>query len=116
MLKKCNLKNGARVTFILPAEEEVESVYLVGDFNAWNPEANPLIRNRTGMWQATLDLEPNREYQFRYLVNQSIWRNDDAADGHASNPYGSDNSVVRTAIAAPPKRARSSSKTAAILA
>ena len=113
MLKKRNVKDGVRVTFILPAEKEIESVHIVDDFNAWNPEANPLIRNRTGTWQATLDLEPNREFQFRYLVNQSIWRDDDASDGDADNPYGSHNSVVSTAMATP-KRAGSSRKTAAM--
>ena len=47
------------------------------------------------MWTITVDLELNREYQFRYLKDGE-WMNDNQADAYAQNPYGSDNFVVVT--------------------
>jgi hypothetical protein len=42
-----------------------------------------------------LDLEPGREYQFRYLLDEKIWGNDSDADKLVSSPYGdSENSVI----------------------
>jgi hypothetical protein len=99
MFKKRTFKDYVRVAFVYPAKYETKSVHLVGDFNAWNTEAPPLVRSHDGRWQVQLDLEPNCEYQFRYLVNGSIWENDAESDGHASNPFGSDNSIVSTANA-----------------
>ena len=72
-------KNVCKVTFTLPAGEgEVATV--VGDFNSWDREATPMRKNKTG-YSATVELEPGREYQFRYLIDGERWANDDEADG-----------------------------------
>ncbi|HNQ97975.1 MAG TPA: isoamylase early set domain-containing protein, partial [Treponemataceae bacterium] len=43
----------------------------------------------------TLVLEQGREYQFRYLMDESRWENDWAADKYSPSQYGNcDNSVV----------------------
>lgn len=44
----------------------------------------------------TVDLEPGREYQFRYLVNDETWLNDPQADKYVPNPCGDQNCVVVT--------------------
>jgi hypothetical protein len=36
------------------------------------------------------------QYQFRYLVDEQSWQNDEAADAYWTNEYGSNNSVVST--------------------
>ncbi|MCJ7703838.1 MAG: hypothetical protein MUO62_19845 [Anaerolineales bacterium] len=41
-------------------------------------------------------LEPGREYQFRYLINDEHWCNDWQADASVSNNLGKDNCVVVT--------------------
>ena len=90
-------KNGkVRVTFAVPAIDGCESLCLVGDFNEWNPTLHAMHRNDDGSWSLTLELEPGREYQYRYCTGGGIWHTDPAADAYAPNPYGSDNSVVRT--------------------
>jgi 1,4-alpha-glucan branching enzyme len=98
-LKKNHLKtkkNICRVTFNLPANDSSDSIYIVGDFNEWDPKATPMKKGRQG-FSATLDLQSEREYQFRYLVNDAEWRNDDEADGFVSTPYGDgQNCVVST--------------------
>lgn len=83
-------------TFTLPAALWAEQIYLVGDFNDWNRHAHPLARNSQGEWLITVRLEPNRAYQFRYLIDGERWLNDDQADAYTRNFHGSDNFLVIT--------------------
>ncbi len=96
MLAKTRLaRNGhVRVTFVLP-EPKAGAVHLVGDFTDWQA-SKPMRRARDGTWRAEINLEPGREYGFRYLIDGTRWTNDPAADKYVPNPYGSDNSVVVT--------------------
>jgi len=104
MLKKKYLKSRdvSKVTFELsskeiPADVEVNSVNLLGDFNGWNPDVTPMKYLKRGAYQATLELEPNRKFQFRYLINGEHWWNDWEADGYTPGKFGDHNSVVSTA-------------------
>jgi 1,4-alpha-glucan branching enzyme len=97
MFKKKFLKTKCKVTFELPQGiEGAETVYLVGDFNNWDEHATPMEKKK-GRFTVTLDLEPNREYQYRYLVNGQ-WHNDWEADKYVQNPFSGDNSVVTTYV------------------
>jgi len=85
------------VTFELPRAIAADEVHLVGDFNGWDRRSLPLQRREpNGPWSISLELERNRTYHFRYLVNGSAWHNDWNADRYAPNPFGGDNSVVET--------------------
>ncbi|GAB2779353.1 hypothetical protein GCM10027275_23620 [Rhabdobacter roseus] len=87
-----------KVTFTLPAEAAAEAtkVSLVGDFNDWNPEdAAPLKKQKDGSYKATLELEPGKEYQFRYILDGEKWTNDWEADKYVPSGVAlEDNSVV----------------------
>jgi 1,4-alpha-glucan branching enzyme len=100
MIHKDYVKNNgravARVTFTLPRSTRSEIIYLVGDFNNWNPASHPFRRDDTGRWTLTLDLELRRAYQFRYLRDREIWMHDSQADAFVFNPHGSYNFVVVT--------------------
>ena len=103
MLKKRYIKSRkvAKVTFELPEAElppgvEAQSVHLVGDFNGWDPDATPMPRRRGGVYRVTLELEPGRRYQFRYLINGEHWHNERHADGYVPSGLGEDNCVVVT--------------------
>ena len=85
----------ARVTFSLPNSVWADTIYLVGDFNGWNNTTHPFKVGRDGEWSITVDLELDREYQFRYR-RDGEWMNDNSADGYVENPYGSDNFIVET--------------------
>ena len=100
-VKKEYLKgvNVCRVTFSLPkaAAPDAKSVYIVGDFNNWNISANPMKLLENGDYITKLDLETGKEYQFRYLIDESKWENDWNADRYIKSTYGDhDNSVVLT--------------------
>ena len=85
------------VRFELPPAIWADSVCLVGNFNNWNETSQPMTRGRDDPgWYIVLELDRDREYEFRYLVNGHDWHNDWKADGYAPNPYGGTNSVVST--------------------
>ena len=97
--KQCISLNGKLVvqaTFTLPKTLWVDTIHLVGDFNVWNSSSHPLHRNRNGEWTITLNLEPGRDYQFRYLCDGQLWRTEFPAEAYVSAPDGIDNFVVRT--------------------
>ena len=70
------------------------SVSLSGDFNDWSVDQLPLKRARDGSWSVSVDLENNREYQFRYVVDGSHWTNEPEADRFAFNGIDAENSVL----------------------
>jgi 1,4-alpha-glucan branching enzyme len=86
----------ARVTFTLPGSPRSETIFLVGDFNNWDPASHPLQRDLQGRWTLTLDLELRRAYQFRYLRNRQEWMQDSQADAYVYNPHGVYNFLVVT--------------------
>jgi len=97
-LKKQYLKKTGvcKVTFSLPKEAAgmAKAVNLVGDFNDWNKDTVPMKRLKDGTFTATVSLEPNREYHFRYFVDGERWENDWNADKYVPNSHGSDDSVI----------------------
>jgi 1,4-alpha-glucan branching enzyme len=97
--KKQYLKSKAvcKVTFKISKDEahEAESVRLVGDFNNWDKTSAPMKKLKDGSFTATLELEKDAKYQFRYLLNDLQWENDAAADEYLPSPISYDeNSVV----------------------
>lgn len=100
MLKKriMRTRNSVKVSFYTARIKAAESVHLVGDFNNWDETATPMKPLKSGQFTAVLYLEPERDYEFRYLVNGEEWHNDWQADRYAPNIHGSENGVVSTHI------------------
>lgn len=101
MFKKKFLKTKCKVTFELPEgiAEGADEVYLVGDFNNWDERSTPMgkaTKKAKTRFAITLDLDLNREYQYRFLINGVDWHNDWEADKYVPNPFSGDNSVVTT--------------------
>ena len=98
-LKKQYLKSRpvCKVTFRLTknAAESAKNVHIVGEFNDWNIYATPMKRLKSGDFTTTMDLNINKEYQYRHLIDEMIWENDWQADKYTPSPYGDcENSVV----------------------
>jgi 1,4-alpha-glucan branching enzyme len=86
-----------KVTFDLPAQaiEGAKKVHLVGEFNDWQTTATPMKKSKEGGFKVTLELEKGKEYQFRYLINETKWENDWQADSYVPNNLTfEENSVV----------------------
>jgi 1,4-alpha-glucan branching enzyme len=97
MLKKkfFKTKEECEVTFEFAIEEATE-VALVGEFNNWEPIAMKKAKSKNAPFKAKVRLPKDGKYQFRYLVDQTVWANDEAADAYWANDQGTDNSVVFT--------------------
>ncbi len=98
-IKKQYLKSKpvCKVTFKVLKNEigEAETVHLVGDFNHWEENATPMKKLKGGDFTVTINLDRDREYQFRYLIDGARWVNDSGADRYEPGPYSdAQNSVV----------------------
>lgn len=99
IIKKQYLKTKpvCKVTFGLSPGEagEADSVHLVGEFNSWNKTATPMKKTKGGAFSVTVDLEPGREYAFRYLIDGVRWMNAENADKSIPTPFAdAENSVI----------------------
>ncbi|MEI6683834.1 MAG: isoamylase early set domain-containing protein [Bacteroidota bacterium] len=94
--KVLKTKPACKVKFSLSGDQykSASSVLLMGDFNNWQMGETPLKKAKTGVWSVTLELETGTEYQFRYLIDGTIWENEPEADKYVSSGLGSENSVL----------------------
>ena len=91
MIKKSYSKTGkvCRVTFRLKAEEvEGKEVAVLGDFNEWDPKANPLAARKNGSFSTTVSLDADKSYRFRYLADEERWLNDAEVESLVPNRFG----------------------------
>lgn len=94
-------KKTCKVTFTIDhgAAKEAQDIALVGDFNDWDETVDCMKRNSDGSFSKTVKLKCGDSYQFRYIIDGSVWENDAEADAYTPTPYGSDNSVVEVPTA-----------------
>ncbi|MBT3390498.1 MAG: glycoside hydrolase [Chloroflexi bacterium] len=95
-MKKTYAKSGktCRVTFEFPAEANAKTVSLVGEFNNWDKEANPLTQRKDGRFSGSLALETGKEYRYRFWVDGDRWENDWNGEKYMPNEFGSEDSIV----------------------
>jgi 1,4-alpha-glucan branching enzyme len=101
MIKKEFLKSKdvCKVTFSLPpdTEQAISSIEVLGDFNNWiTGKGTMMKKQKDKSFKVTMSFEKGKEYEFRYLINSSIWSNEENADKQVPTPYGSENSVLVT--------------------
>ena len=96
MLKKKPVKKSDKtsVVFEIGGLDDATNVAVVGEFNGWEPERNPMKRRKDGAWSVTIRLPKNQRYEFRYVVDGDRWICDEEADALVPNPFGGHNSVV----------------------
>ena len=71
---------------------EAQEVFLVGEFNNWDPNGYKMRRFKDGTCKKSVQLKPGR-YEYRFLVDGQWWT--DPENGEKTiNPYGSENSVI----------------------
>lgn len=78
-----------KVTFTLPnyIVKNATGGLLLGDFNNWNTERGiELERNEKGDLAVTIELISGESYQYRYLLNDGRWVNDDRANSYETGP------------------------------
>lgn len=60
-------RNLHHATFFCHASE-AQQVSLIGEFNHWNPNATPMVRQPDGKWMASLELR-HGYHQYMFLVD-----------------------------------------------
>ena len=88
-----------KITFTLPAANIIGAVecVLLGEFNNWNPEEGIyLTKQPDGSMTAEVELTAGKDYQYRYLLSNGRWVNDDAEKVTSDmSGYPVVNSIVR---------------------
>jgi len=84
-------KNGRIIEFEFD-EHSAKPVFLVGDFNNWDPAATRMRKGKNNYWRLKIELTPGK-HQFKYYSNGN-WYNDHRADKYVPDSLGGDNSVV----------------------
>lgn len=80
MIRRDTKSGQLRITFVLPQEEPVGRVSVVGDFNDWKPGAHTLVRRSNGTRSVSVKLAPGSTYRFRYLGEGGRWFDEPDAD------------------------------------
>ncbi|MFN3783737.1 MAG: isoamylase early set domain-containing protein [Spirosomataceae bacterium] len=97
-IKKQFLKSKplCKVTFAVPAElvDGAKKIAVVGEFNEWDATATLLKKQKTGEFKTTIELPINQEVQFRYVIDDSTWLNDEEADKFVPSGISSDENGV----------------------
>jgi len=92
LLKKRNPK-ARRVPFQVRADPG-SSVFVAGDFNNWDPAANPLTDpSGTGDFATVLSLQPGT-HEYKFVIN-GTWCVDPECTEWAQNRLGTLNSVCK---------------------
>lgn len=107
-----------KVTFSLSAEivGEATSAILLGEFNNWDANNGiTLKKQKDGSLKATTSLEAGRSYQYRYLLNDGRWVNDERAENYVhANGFAVENCVVtvteEAGVAKPKKEKKATAK------
>lgn len=96
MIKKRLLSTGKVQVIFTTTVKEASTVHLAGSFNKWNTSATPMQLQPNGCWSVLIELDIDKRYEFRYLVNESEWMDDDSPDDFTKNSSGGMNCVVIT--------------------
>jgi 1,4-alpha-glucan branching enzyme len=84
-----------KIQFSLQAAE-AQKVSLVGDFNNWNPHADPMQKNETGNWTKTKILSPGN-LEYKYWVDGE-WMHDPQNLRVCLNCFGTQNNIVKVIL------------------
>ena len=85
-------KRDGEATFICRPPSAAKAVYVVGDFNRWNPTSKRMVKAQDGSFRATMSLARG-EYQYKFVID-GVWLGDIDAERQVTNPYGTLNSVM----------------------
>ncbi|GAA3816881.1 hypothetical protein GCM10022226_41920 [Sphaerisporangium flaviroseum] len=75
-------QNGlVELTFTVPVDQAPNGLSLVGDFNDWDPYADPM-RPDDGVYRVSITVPADQSVCFRYLGDGGVWFDDADADRH----------------------------------
>ena len=79
-------------------DKDARSVFLVGDFNAWSPKADPLQDpDGDGMWELFYPLRPGT-YRYKLVINGKKWVRDPKNPITEPDGFDGEMSIVRITV------------------
>jgi alpha-amylase/alpha-mannosidase (GH57 family) len=82
-------EKGVKFRFFAPGAKKVS---LAGTFNNWDKNANVMKKKSSGFFEITLPLPPGK-YQYKFVVNDNIWKEDPNNPAKVDDGFGGFNSV-----------------------
>jgi len=73
---------------------ELKKVSLVGSFNNWDKDVDPMVRNDDGVFRFVLSLNPGI-YHYKFVLDDQEWIPDPANPERVHDGLGGDNSILR---------------------
>jgi len=89
-MPKKNFKR-KKIYFSVEAPDAKE-VFLMGDFNKWDPTVHPMKNDGTGVWTKSILVSPGR-YEYKFLVDGQ-WREDPGNQLICPNCFGTINNIL----------------------
>ncbi len=75
-------------------DHEAKRVCLVGDFTAWQKDMIVFREIEDGIWRADIPLISEGSYQYKFLVNDRLWKEDPLNQRKENDHYNGMNSVL----------------------
>jgi 1,4-alpha-glucan branching enzyme len=75
---------------------DAKKVSLVGEFNNWNPDLDPMQRNDNGTWTKTKKLSAG-DIEYKFWLDGE-WMQDPENSKACPNCFGTQNSVVKVIL------------------
>ncbi len=95
MRKNSSKQNTKKIQFSLKAVD-AENVSLVGEFNNWNPDVDPMQKDENETWTKTKMLLPGN-FEYKFWVDGE-WMQDPENLRACPNSFGTENSVVKVIV------------------
>ena len=78
-------------------ENTTEKIQIAGDFSNWEPMDLDVVRNADTL-RMQIRLKPGR-YEYKFVINDTLWVTDPFAMKYAVDPWGGRNGVVQVWLA-----------------
>ena len=89
-----------KVMLVCRPEPWVNNVALVGSFNNWDKETDPMEREEDGSFRFAIALNPG-VYSYKFVLNGSVWIPDPSVAEQQPDNLGGQNSILRVTVDTP---------------
>jgi len=83
-----------KVNLVYKPSRELSKAALVGNFNNWDKDVDPMVRQNDGSFTFELALAPG-VYHYKFVLNDNEWIADPANPSKVPDSLGGENSVLR---------------------
>ena len=80
-----------KVTFSLE-NADANEVFLIGDFNKWNPKTHSMKSDGNGTWVKNVIIPPGK-YEYKFIVDGQ-WKEDPQNEQLSLNCFGTYNNII----------------------